>query len=203
MSRDEHPLDLLPHLRTPVEVFEQAIQFIVEGDSILDLGCGLGVLIEHLRGLRCSYRGIDLRPDVIRFCRSHHGSRAGTRFEVADALELDLSSSRYDVVAALNLLHLPNIDPVPVLRKAREALRGGGRLIVAGPSSPDQPGRGPGYYCSAEGMEALLRHLGFGPALMARPDLGSGRAYLVVVRLPGKGRKEPPLPRSPLPGGFQ
>ena len=197
LSRDEHPLDLLPHLRTPAEVFEETTPFIAEGDSVLDLGCGLGFLIEHLQGLRVSYRGIDLRPDVIRFCRSRYGSQAGIEFEVADALELDLGSTRYDVVAVLNLLHLPNIDPVPVLLKAREALGDGGRLIVSGPSSRAKPRRDPGYYCSAEGMEALLRHLGFGPALAARPDLCGGRAYLVVVRIPGKGRKDPPLAGTP------
>jgi len=183
MPNEQHPLDLIPDLRTPTEVFDLGLQFIAEGDSILDLGCGLGFLLERLSASRNSYRGIDLRPDVIKFCRSRFGSRPGMQFDVADAVSLDLPSPAYDVVAVLNLLHLPGVDPVSVLRKARQALRNGGRLIVSGPSRGSGPEDEPGYYCNAEGMEALLKYLGFTNTLVARSDLCQGRAYLVVTRI--------------------
>jgi len=182
-SNEPHPLDLVPDLRISTEVFDLGLQFIAEGDSILDLGCGLGFLLERLSALRNSYRGIDLSPDVIRFCRSRFGTRPGIQFDVADASSLDIPSPSYDVVAVLNLLHLPGADPVSVLRKTRQALKSGGRLIVSGPSRGSGPDAGPGYYCNAEGMEALLKYLGFNQTLVARSDLCHGRAYLVVTRI--------------------
>lgn len=176
---EQHPLDLVPELRTPVEVFEESLKFISDGDSILDLGCGLGFLLERLPASRNAYRGIDLKPDVIKFCRSRFGSHPGIHFEVGDAASLALLVPEYDVVAVLNLLHLPNVNPVSVLRNARQALRRGGRLIVSAPSR----GNGPGYYCNAEGMEALLKYLGFTKSLVARSDLCHGRTYLIVTQL--------------------
>ncbi len=179
LPKNVHPLDLVADLRTPVEVFKESLRFIAEGDSILDLGCGLVFMMEYLAGSRNSYRGVDLRPDLIKFCRSRFGSRPGIQFDVADAARLEIPSPQFDVVAVINLLHLPNIDPVSVLRKSREAMKSGGRLIVSGPSQ----GSDAGYYCSAEGMDALLRHLGFPHALVARSDLSRGRAYLVVAQV--------------------
>ena len=92
-----------------------------------------------------------------------------------------VATSVYDVVTVLNLLHLPGIEPLGLLRIARNALKTGGRLVVSGPSH-----RGPvdpdGYYCSVEGMEALLRHLGFSRTLAARPDLNGGKSYFVAAQ---------------------
>ena len=92
-----------------------------------------------------------------------------------------IAPSVYDVVTVLNLLHLPGIEPLGTLRIARTVLKTGGRLVVSGPSH-----RGPvdpdGYYCSVEGMEALLRHLGFSRTLAARPDLCGGKAYFVAAQ---------------------
>lgn len=92
-----------------------------------------------------------------------------------------IATSVYDVVTVLNLLHLPGIEPVGMLRIARDALKNGGRLVVAGPSHRD-PVDPDGYYCSVEGMEALLRHLGFSRTLAARPDLCGGRVYFVAAQ---------------------
>lgn len=84
-----------------------------------------------------------------------------------------LAAAAYDIVAVLDL---PAIDPIGLLRAALRALKPAGRLVVAGRS--DLPG---GYSCSAEGMEALLKHLGCARTLAARPDLCGGKAYLVAA----------------------
>ncbi len=183
---------------------------------MLDLGCGTGLLTEHLSRPRLSYRGLDVSPELVGIARGRYGARPGTSFEVADVSSSDLGAGTVDVVAALNLLHLPGIDAATLLRKAWGALKPGGRLVVSGPVSPDsfiqlepllfdQLRRDgvlagnedklsallaenrrllsrPGYYCSAEGMEALLRHLGFSRTLAARTDLAHGFAYFVVAQ---------------------
>jgi SAM-dependent methyltransferase len=168
------------------EILAEASRFVSAGDSVLDLGCGSAPWAEFFPPGPISYRGIDLRADVIGRCRRDFDSRPGFRFEVGDVATTALGSAAFDVVSLLNVLHLPSLDPAAVLRKSREALKPGGRLIVAGPSGPDRGAERQGYYCSVEGMEALLKHLGFPHSLVARPDLCHGCAFLVVAMKTGE-----------------
>jgi cyclopropane fatty-acyl-phospholipid synthase-like methyltransferase len=56
------------------------------GKSILDLGCGVGDLWEHLckRGIECEYFGMDLSPEMVRRCQERF---PGIAFESANVLE--------------------------------------------------------------------------------------------------------------------
>jgi len=182
---------------------------------VLDLGCGIGLLAELFPEGRVTYCGLDLSTEQIRIARERHADRPGVSFEVGDVTKRDLGSTRPDVITILHTLHLPGIDAVRVLRGAFAALNPGGRLVVAGPCSPQslaqiepllleqlrQEGAlagnealadalcrsarpGPedgGYFCSAEGMEALLKHLGFSRTMAARHDFYQGLAYFVVA----------------------
>ena len=53
---------------------------VKNGDTILDFGCGVGHMIEHINdiGLRVNYTGIDLNKDAIR--------KAKTAFMVSDIM---------------------------------------------------------------------------------------------------------------------
>jgi SAM-dependent methyltransferase len=209
-------MDLFRHIRAHYRILEEASCFISGGQSVLDIGCGTGLLAEHLPHSRLSYRGIDLSPDFIRIARERHAPRSGVVFEVADANGEDFGAGAWDVAAILDLLHLPGIDAPALLRKALGALKPGGRLIVSGPRSPEILLRReallidelrkdgalagneekvsalcaenrralgqPGYYCSAEGMQALLDHLGTARPLAARNDLADGHAFFVVAQ---------------------
>ena len=87
-----------------------------------------------------------------------------------------LLPASHDVVAVLDL-HRPGTEPIGRIRSALRILKAGGRVIVAGRVDADG-----GYSCSAEGMEALLKLLGFSKTLAVRPDLCGGRAYLVAAQ---------------------
>lgn len=209
-------MDLLRQVRAHSRILDETARFISEGDRVLDLGCGTGLLTEHLPHTRLAYRGIDVSPDFIRIGRDRYEPRPGLSFEVADATRLEIGTGTYDVVTLLNLLHLPGIHAPALLRRALAALKPGGRLVFSGPRSPEslirmdlllidpvpsdarlagQEGkrpalsavnplalREPGYYCSAEGMDALLRHLGCPRTLAARNDLADGQASFVVAQ---------------------
>jgi SAM-dependent methyltransferase len=216
VDRDQHPTDLLRHATAHREILEEVARFAADGESVLDLGCGTGLLTEVLPHERLSYRGLDASAELVRIARGRYGARSGVTFEAADVSDTELGAGTIDVATILNLLHLPGIDAAALLRKAWGALKPGGRLVVSGPLSPDsfiqmEPflfdqlrrngalagnedklsalfaenrrllGR-PGYYCSAEGMEALLKHLGFSRTLAARTDLAHGFAYFVVAQ---------------------
>jgi len=209
-------MDLLRKTKAHSEMLEEAARCVTDGDVVLDLGCGIGLLAEALPEGRSSYLGLDLSTEHVGLARERHAERPGFSFEVGDAATRDLGSSCADVITILQTLHLPGIDAVRLLRGAFAALKPGGRLVVAGPCSPqslDQIGPllldqlrrdgalagnealaealgrslrpGPedgGYYCSAEGMEALLKHLGFSRTMVARHDFYQGLAYFVVAR---------------------
>lgn len=210
----EYPTDFLRHVRVHSEMLERAARQVPEGGSVLDLGCGIGLLTEHLPTPTIRYVGLDVSPEFVDAASRRYGSRSGVAFRVADLTKGDLVEQG-DVVALLNVLHLPGLGAVELLRKACRALRPGGRIIVSGPTSSRSWGaiesrvlrqlqddgklKGnetqfqalveanrrhhveEGYYCSLEGMVALLKHLGFSRILEARNDLYHGASYFVVA----------------------
>jgi len=209
-----YPMDFLRHVRAHADLLEEASRQIVPRASVLDLGCGIGLLTEHLPD-GISYQGLDLSEMFVNVCRERYGTRAGFSFGIADVNTAEFGGNGYDVVTLLNTVNLPGVNAVATLRKAHAALRKGGRVVVSGPTSREsfrraepsmlaqleQDGRlagnesqvqalrdanariltQEGNYWSAEGMAALLKHLGFSTIVKVRKDMYYGCAYLVVA----------------------
>ena len=100
------------------------------GETLLDIGCGTGVLSTHLPP-PISYIGVDLSPRLIAYAQSVH-KRAG-RFLVGDARKLQqvpgLDRSIAD--AAVFLLSLQDMGPPePVLAGAAWAVKETGRIVA-------------------------------------------------------------------------
>jgi ubiquinone/menaquinone biosynthesis C-methylase UbiE len=211
----KYPMDFLRKVQAHYEMLERASRHIPDGATILDLGCGIGLLTEHLSQQGLTYLGLDISPEFIQVSKDRYATRSSFGFEVADVASTELGKDTTDVVTLLNTLHLPGLNAVGVLRKAYNVLRPGGRIIVSGPTSQESLTRSEpeilaqlerdGYlreneesvralqeanrkiltenanYWSVEGMEALLRHLGFRKTIAASADLFYGAAYLVVA----------------------
>jgi SAM-dependent methyltransferase len=209
-----YPMDFLRHVRAHADLLEEASRHIVPKASVLDLGCGIGLLTEHLPD-GVSYQGLDLSETFVNVCRERYGARPGFSFGIADVNTADLGGNACDAVTLLNTVNLPGVNAVATLRKAHAALRKGGRIVVSGPTSREsfrraepsmlaqleQDGRlagnesqiealrdanarlltQDGNYWSAEGMAALLKHLGFSTIVKVRKDVYYGCAYLVVA----------------------
>jgi 2-polyprenyl-3-methyl-5-hydroxy-6-metoxy-1,4-benzoquinol methylase len=111
-----------------------------DGDSlVLDVGCGYGVLVPYLQkaGVRPSQiHGMDLSPEMIRNAQSFYPE---VTFEVANFLDLDVSSmdtKKYRAIVFCASLHdLPNMQQA--LQHASQLLQVGGRhgskLIIVHP----------------------------------------------------------------------
>lgn len=91
---------------------------VPHGSRVLDLGCGAGALLAHLRDTRgCSVQGVEIDPDKVVAC-----ARRGV-----DVLQLDLeqglsmfADGSFDVVLM--------IDSLPNLRNTEAALREAARV---------------------------------------------------------------------------
>lgn len=98
-----------------------------KGDSLLDVGCGQGVLARHL-SLGIEYWGIDSSQKLIQRAKKMT-RRAATHFLSADATAFLLD--KRDFHAALFLLSLQNMEcPDRAVAQAALHLRTGGKLLL-------------------------------------------------------------------------
>jgi len=70
--------------------------------SLLDVGCGFGGLLDHLRarGITADYTGIDVVPDMIETARARH---PGARFVLGDIMTAD-DAGAHDYVVCNGIL---------------------------------------------------------------------------------------------------
>ncbi|HET6422770.1 MAG TPA: class I SAM-dependent methyltransferase [Planctomycetaceae bacterium] len=143
-----------------------------QGENILDLGCGDGVLTQELAACGADVIGVDASPRQIDAAR-----RRGVRALVVDGHELAFSAE-FDAVFSNAALHWMQ-RPDEVLAGVVRALKPGGRFvgefggegnvasIVAAMKHAlqqrgiDYASRNPWYYPSAEEYRGKLEHAGF------------------------------------------
>lgn len=117
------------------------------GRTILDVGCGLGVLKERVEDIGATWVGLELA-----------GSHCSV---VGDADHLPFIDSAFDgVLCSAVFEHLP--DPQSTISEMRRVLKHGGRLF--GYVAFLEPFHGISYYhMSHKGIEHLLKSNGFRP----------------------------------------
>jgi SAM-dependent methyltransferase len=97
--------------------------------SILDAGCGEGLLAEKLKILPYkAYLGMDVSKEAIAIATRRLGDDR-SRFTVADAWAFE-TDERFDVIVFNQSLYYLT-DPAGILKKYRTLLTPGGRIIVS------------------------------------------------------------------------
>jgi ubiquinone/menaquinone biosynthesis C-methylase UbiE len=96
-----------------------------KGESILDVGCGTGDLVNSLSELECSVIGIDKSTNMIQQARTKYPT---IPFHVMDVLELDYKNE-FDAVFSNATLHWVK-QPKDALQAIYNALKNGGRFVA-------------------------------------------------------------------------
>ena len=98
--------------------------------TVLDVGCGAGILVDALREAGYQADGADSAPAAIEYARRHKRGR----FFQADGRRLAFRADvSYDLIAAAHVLeHIR--DPLEFLDSLREYLRPGGYLYIETPN---------------------------------------------------------------------
>jgi 2-polyprenyl-6-hydroxyphenyl methylase/3-demethylubiquinone-9 3-methyltransferase len=101
-----------------------------EGISVLDVGCGAGLLAEALARAGCDVLGLDAAGDAIAAARAHAGGQVAVRYREGTAEELLAEGAKYQVVTALEVIeHVA--EPAAFVRTLAGLLAPGGLLFVS------------------------------------------------------------------------
>ncbi len=123
------PLHRINPLR--VDYIEQQCAGL-EGKTVLDIGCGGGLLCEAMAARGARVTGIDMAEKSLQVARLHlheSGLEVDYRQTTAEAFAAETDSS-FDIVTCLEMLeHVP--DPASILRAAASLLKPGGRLVLS------------------------------------------------------------------------
>ena len=102
------------------------------GKSVLDVGCGGGILAEAMARSGARVKGIDLAERPLKVAELHRlESGVAVEYEAASAEDLAAREpARYDVVTCMEVLeHVP--DPASTVRACAALARPGGQLFFA------------------------------------------------------------------------
>lgn len=99
-----------------------------KSSSMLDIGCGIGLLHPYLDGLSNRIVGVDLSEDAISTARTKNFKNEYHRYD-GDALPFE--ASQFDIALAVTVMHHVPIDRWSVfVAEAYRVLKPGGALIV-------------------------------------------------------------------------
>jgi SAM-dependent methyltransferase len=111
----------------PDELVDAAMSGLAEGASVLEVGCGTGLLTEQLAARGLHVRALDPGEEMVRVARRRLAGHGEVDFEVGRFEDADVSEG-YAAVFSASAWHW--LDPAVSWRRAWEALRPGGRLCL-------------------------------------------------------------------------
>jgi SAM-dependent methyltransferase len=149
-------------------------------DSLIEVGCGGGVLLSEALKSGCRAAAVDHSPDMVRLAREvNHDAVAQGRLAIhqASADHLPFPDATFTCAAMTGVLgFLP--DPIAALRELWRVLGEGGRLVVLGsdptmrgtPAAPEPMASRLRFYEDDE-LQRLAEEAGFAKAKVVRREL--------------------------------
>lgn len=123
-------IEMEKHTKSPVQPAVAVMAGVGSGSRVLDLGCGLGVMMPVYRSMGVArVVGVDVSENMVELARERWADEPWAAFIAADATELDLDE-RFDCVVVYNAY--PHFMDRPALVSAcYRLLVDGGRFVVA------------------------------------------------------------------------
>ena len=122
-------------LRIYEEAYRLTIEAILEvvnpSSSVLEMGCGTGIVTVEIAPNVREMTGIDISPKMIAKAqeKARRQNLKNVTFKVLDASELPFPDHAFDVILLPNLLHLVP-QPEKVIKESRRLLKPGGTLVT-------------------------------------------------------------------------
>ena len=120
------------HALNPVRLDYVKQRIPLRDATVLDVGCGAGLLSEALAKEGASVVAIDLAPELIKVARLHRlesGVEVDYRLQSAEALAAEAPGS-FDAITCMEMLeHVP--DPSAIIAACATLLKPGGRLFLS------------------------------------------------------------------------
>jgi len=160
----------------------------IAGARLLDVGCGVGGSVEHLRvNYGFDARGVDISPALI---SEGLGRNPALPLSIAEAKELPFAEESQDGILCECVLSLLT-EPFRALAEFRRLLRSGGYLILSDMYNRDPATGQPEVWLSENGFTMILRedHTPLLRELAARLILANGSLEGLCCRAPGSGGK--------------
>jgi len=107
-------------------------EFVPTNGRILEIGCGTGEVVKHLRK-DLLYAGLDSSGYAIKEAKNKYSKNSKIRFAEGELGEIDFPKEYFDAVLAIFVVeHLEN--PKFTLQEISKVLRPGGHLIILAPN---------------------------------------------------------------------
>ena len=120
------------------------------GKSVLEVGCGTGLILERLGQVAARTVGVDLSPGMLEHARSR-----GLEVHEASATELPFEDASFDVACSFKVLaHVEQIDRA--MAEMARVVRPGGRVVAE--------------FYNASSLRALVKRLGPSGAIGSGTD---------------------------------
>lgn len=105
----------------------------LRGASVVDIGCGIGRLTQHMLHEPISaYLGIDIVPEILDDARAIAVEDSRFSFAIGEQCKIPLEDGSADIVVAFSVItHLLNEEVFEYFLEARRVLRPGGVAILS------------------------------------------------------------------------
>lgn len=103
------------------------------GGTVLDVGCGPGVTVEHLVKRGFEVYGVDISKEMVTECQKQFGHLPAAHFSVGKIEALEFPDAFFDVVLCMGVVEYVDDDAVAVKEMVR-VTKPGGVIVVTLPN---------------------------------------------------------------------
>lgn len=123
-----------------LQIIEKSKNYLKPTDTVLDFGCGTGLVSNEISGTVKNIQAIDFSLKMIEIAKTKAQKQKIQNIEYLHATIFDdsLKSGSYDVILCFYILHLLEI-PQAAVRKMHQLLKPGGMLISVTPCMGEKP----------------------------------------------------------------